>query len=77
MFRIYSIQYLAYILGITESEFHRDIKPSKLFEYKNELRNMGIDNPNIGLDKDFNIFYVDPTNSNFYFATNINIVSYI
>ncbi len=53
MFKVYSIKYLADLLEITESDFHREIKPMILRDFKKELNDNGIKNPDIGLDEDY------------------------
>jgi len=77
MFRKFPIIYLADILNVTEREFHREIKPLIIADYKKELQSNGIQNPDIGLDKDSNIYLVDPNNPSNYVETRINIFDYL
>lgn len=77
MFKIYSVKYLADLLNITESNFHRDIKPMILRDFKTELINDGIKNPDIGLDEDNKIYLVHPQDPTSYIITNLKIFDYI
>lgn len=77
MFRIYSIKYLADLLDTTESNFHRDIKPLILRDFKMELIDKGIKNPDIGLAEDNKIFLVHLQNQANYIITHLKIFDYI
>jgi hypothetical protein len=77
MFRNFSIQYLADLLEINERIFHREVKPLILADFKTELKNIKVQNPDLGLDEDYKIYLVDPRNSLNYIETGISIFDYI
>jgi len=77
MFRNFYIQYLADLLEINERIFHREVKPLILADFKTELKNIKVQNPDLGLDEDYKIYLVDPRNSLNYIETGISIFDYI
>jgi hypothetical protein len=77
VFRTYSIKYLADLLEITESDFHRDKKPMILRDFKKELNDSGIKNPDIGLDEDNKVYLVHPQDYTSYVITDLKIFDYI
>lgn len=77
MFKVYSIKYLADLLELTESDFHRDIKPLILRDFKKELNDNGIKNPDIGLDEDYEMYLVHPLDTTNYIITDTKIFDYI
>ncbi len=66
MFTIHSIKYLTILLGITETDFHRIVKPLIKADFKEELEKKGFENPNIGLDKNHKIYLVNPMDASDY-----------
>lgn len=63
MFKIVDKSQLARILDTTEKEYHRNIKPIIKRDFRQELKQKEIDNPDIGLDEDDTMYLVDPYNS--------------
>ena len=75
-FQVFKVEYLSFLLGITTNEFHRDIKPMILKEFRTELNKLSINNPDIGLDIDFHIYLSDPQDVTRFIATNVHLDSY-
>jgi hypothetical protein len=69
---------LAILLGISEEDFHREIKPLIKRQFKEELLKImdKTDNPDIWLDYDNNIVLVNPKDMNKQYPTGISIFSY-
>jgi len=77
MFKVYDSRYLASLLDITEREFHRNVKPIIVADFRVELRQNGIQNPDIGLDDLNNLYLVDPLDISNFIFTELNIESYL
>lgn len=75
--RYYSNLELANLLSITEEEFHRVTKRLIKMDFRRELKQIKVKNPDIWLNKNHSIRLVDPRNSNNYDGTDIDIYSYI
>jgi hypothetical protein len=75
MITIYDEDYLANKLGISRRDFHRSIKPFIIRDFKKELHEGAIHNPNIGLDKEGFIYLVDPRDKTIYLETKLSIYS--
>lgn len=76
MFKYCNEKRLAYILKVDRRHFHRKIKPLIINDFKGELKQKNIENPDIGLDRNGYIYLVDPRNSKIYIKTNLHIDSY-
>lgn len=76
MFEIYDDKYIADRLGVEKRHFHCSIKPLIKRDFKAELKEKTIDNPDIGLDKNGSIYLVDPRDSKIYVKTDVNIELY-
>ncbi len=77
MFTTYSTKYLATLLGITETDFHRLVKPIIKADFKEELAKKGFDNPNIGLNQNYKMYLVNSSDPGDYNATDVSIFDYI
>jgi hypothetical protein len=77
MFQVYDSEYLANLLGITAREFHRKIKPMIRKDFESELNELGVENPDIGLDSEKLIYLVDPRDHSVYYETRLSISAYI
>jgi len=76
MFKYCSEKHLASILKVDRRYFHREIKPLIIRDFKTELKQKSIENPDIGLDKNGCIYLIDPRNSKIYVETKLPIDSY-
>jgi hypothetical protein len=76
MFKVYDEDHLAKLLGVSRKFFHRKIKSYILADFKQELSDMGIENPDIGLDKNGLIYLIDPRDKSNYIPTLQTIESY-
>jgi hypothetical protein len=76
VFKCCNEKYLAYLLKVDRRYFHRKIKPLIINDFKAELKQKGIENPDIGLDKTGCIYLVDPRNSKVYVDTKLSLDSY-
>jgi hypothetical protein len=72
----YNEEYLANKLGIDRRTFHREIKPIILSDFPEILKELGVDNPDIGLDKQNIIYLADPNHTNI-ISTDWSIFSYL
>lgn len=77
MVRFYDEQELARRLGVDREDFHRRIKQIIIKDFKKELMEIGIRNPDIGLDENDNIYLSDPRDHSNVIPTNLNISAYI
>ena len=75
--RYYSNDELADLLEITEEEFHRVVKRLIKRDYKRELKQMNVKNPDIWLNKNHIIRLVDPRDFTTFFGTALDIYSYM
>ncbi len=77
MFKIYPIKYLASLLNISEKDFHRNLKPVIVADFRIELEDKGIRNPDIGLDNQNIVYLVDPSDITNFVFTKLDINIYI
>ena len=68
---------LSQLLGISEEDFHRRIKKIIKRDFKVELENLEIRNPDILLDNNQMIALADPRDHNNFYVTNLELNSYI
>ena len=73
----YSKQRIAQLLGVTETQFHREIKKIIKMDFKMELANMGVENPDILLDSNNIMTLADPSDHTIFFQTTVSIFDYI
>lgn len=76
MLKFYDEKYLASKLGIERRKFHREIKPIIVSDFKNELQKFKVENPDIGLDENDNIYFLDPKDHSRMIETNLSIFAY-
>ena len=76
MTRHYTSEELADFLQISEEDFHREIKKLIKADFKQELKDMKIENPDILLDKEHMIYLADPRNHDIYYETEVNFYDY-
>ena len=72
----YTSKELAGLLNVTEQEFHRKIKRMIVRDFKAELKELNVENPDIFLDENNCILLVDPKKSEKYLLTELSIYSY-
>lgn len=77
MFKVYSVSFITKLLGVNEDVFHQEIKPGIIKDFRKELYQHKIHNPDIGLDKDRHIYLVHPLNPMNYIETRVSIFQYI
>lgn len=79
MAQYHDSKHLARILGVSEREFHSQIKKQIVRDFYIELSEIGLRNPDILLDEENLIFLAHPQNHRVPppIATNIDIFSYI
>jgi hypothetical protein len=72
----YSTEFLAKKFKVDRRKFHREIKQIIINDFKRELLEEGIKNPDIGLDENNNIYLADSNHSTV-IETNLNISAYL
>ncbi len=55
-----SVKELARRLGVSQEAFHRSIKPAIIRDFPSELKNLGTENPDIGINQAGNLVLRDP-----------------
>ena len=76
-FRYYSKEELAKLLGVSVEDFHRYAKRCVKSDFKSELQAIEVDNPDIWLNKDYEMRLVDPGDSSNYHDTSLDFRLYI
>jgi hypothetical protein len=64
-------------LGISRVDFHRKIKPLIVRDFKDELKLLKVDNPDIGLDEKAQIVLAHPANHLIAIHTGLSIYDYL
>lgn len=72
----YDSEELAKKFGVSKREFHREIKTYIVTDFRKELDDNNISNPDIGLDSNNNI-YLSDTNHTVIMETELNVSDYI
>lgn len=67
---------LGRIFGVSRREYHRQIKPFIVSDFKDELNEMHINNPDIGIDEN-KFIYLSDSNHKKIISTNLTIEDYI
>jgi len=75
-FTVYDADYLGEKLGMDRRKFHREIKSRIISDFQKELQDIGIRNPDIGLDNNDIIYLTDATHRKIY-KTDLNINTYL
>ena len=75
--KYYDKKQIADLLGITIGEFHHEVKKLIKKDFKEELAQFGVDNPDILLDEQNLMYLADSEDHNSYIETNVSIFDYI
>jgi ribosomal protein S17 len=77
MVKFYDETFLAQKIGVERRVFHRKIKPRILKDFKDELKALKINNPDIGLDENDVVILGDSRDHSRTINTKLSIQSYI
>ena len=75
--RHFTSEELSLLLGISEEEFHRKVKKMIKRDFKSELKELNVNNPDILLDENQIMRLADPRDHSNFYTTNLDINSYI
>jgi RHS repeat-associated protein len=64
------------VLNLTVRDFHRKVKPEILTDFRTELRNTGVKNPDIAMNPNGNIIFRDPVSKRTILETSVPMSSY-
>ncbi len=70
--KYYKPTYLAELFGVTKEKFHKEVKPVIFSDFKKELQEFNIKNPDIGVDENNFVFLSNP-NRTVEIATNLKM----
>lgn len=73
--RFYDSSELGKIFGVTPRQFHREIKTYIVNDFKPELKEKNINNPDIGLDSD-NYIYLSDSSHQIIIETKMTVEDY-
>lgn len=67
---------LARVFGVTRREYHREIKTYIMSDFRDELNEIDINNPDIGIDEN-NFLYLSDSKHEKIIPTNLTVEDYI